>query len=72
MGRRFLIRIDLAALTAHLEREDRQAYPREQVLRWLAEAGFEETAPGQWNVEEENLGHLDPSEVMHAELLGDA
>jgi hypothetical protein len=71
-GRTFLVRIDLAALTANLGREDRQQYPRQKVLRWLAEAGFKAVAPGHWTVEEQDLGHLQPSEVLHAELVDDA
>jgi hypothetical protein len=69
MGRIFLVRIDLPALKAHLEREDRHPYAPDGVLQWLADAGFEQVAPGQWKVDETHLGHLDPSEVLHAELV---
>lgn len=71
MGRTFLVRIDLGALTAHLEREDRRTYSPDDVLKWLADAGFDAAGPGQWKVDEAHLGQLDPSEVLHAEPLPD-
>ena len=69
MGRNFLVRIDLPALKAHLEREDRHPYTPDAVLQWLADAGFEQTGPGEWKVHESHLGHLEPGEVLRADLL---
>jgi hypothetical protein len=69
MGRRFIVTIDLPAVKAHLEREDRQPYTEDKVLQWLNDAGFERVGPDAWTVDEAHLGHLDPSEVLHAEPL---
>jgi hypothetical protein len=69
MGRRFVIRINLPALKASLEREDRQSYSEDMVMQWLNDAGFQRVGPDAWQVDEANLGHLDPSEVLEAEVV---
>jgi hypothetical protein len=69
MGRTFVVRIDLSAVKAHLEREDRQAYSEDKVLQWLNDAGFQRVGTDRWQVSEAQLGHLDPSEVLEAEVV---
>jgi hypothetical protein len=69
MAKRFVVRIDLPAVKAHLEREDRQTYSEDKVLQWLNDAGFQRVGPNAWQVDEALLGQLHPSEVLEAELM---
>ena len=41
---------------------------KEEVLEWLRSAGFTPAADG-WTVREADLGQLDPSEVISAEVV---
>ena len=74
MARRFRIRINMPLLREQLSRSDGTAYTAEQVHRWLLDAGLRpvEGGPGDtWVADEANLGHLNPSEVLEADLLDD-
>ena len=68
MARTVLVNIDIDMLRANLARADQRDVPPEEVLRFLADAGFSKTDKG-WIVTEENLGQLDPSEVLSAEFV---
>ena len=68
--RTFLVQIDLAALRAHLSREDNVAISEEEVRQWLMDAGFTPTATG-WSVCESDLGQLRPEEISSADVLDD-
>jgi hypothetical protein len=70
MNRRLRVKLNMPALIAHLTREEQRAVSESDVVRWLKDAGF--TASGDvWIVAEADLGHLDPSEVISVEALGD-
>jgi hypothetical protein len=68
MARTVLVNIDIETLRANLAQADQREISSDEVLRFLADAGFEKTDRG-WLVTEENLGHLDPSEVLSAEFV---
>lgn len=57
------IKINFPALVAHLSREEGRALPTEDVVRWLHDAGFTRDDP-YWTVDEADLGHLEPNEVL--------
>ena len=73
MGRKFLIRINLPLVTDHLSRADGIRYNPQQVRQWLLDAGLapagSDAGADAWVADEADLGHLDPSEVLHAEIL---
>jgi hypothetical protein len=54
--------VDLELLRSHLTHEDGR--DDNAVRRWLIEAGFLPDADGWWLVREDDLGHLEPSEVL--------
>ncbi|HEX4124304.1 MAG TPA: hypothetical protein VHY37_06210 [Tepidisphaeraceae bacterium] len=60
--------IDIEKLRGNLARADQRDFSLDQVQSFLADAGFKRTDAG-WLVSEENLGHLDPSEVLSAEII---
>jgi hypothetical protein len=64
----FLITIDLPKLRANLSREDGRDLAESEVLSWLSDAGFTRVESG-WTVREPDLGQLDPSEVIAAEVI---
>ena len=68
MSRRFLVQIDIERLRSHLSKADREQKSVEQVVEFLADAGFHWTSNG-WLVSEEDLGVLDPDEVTAVEEL---
>ena len=72
MGRKFLIRINLPLVIEHLSRADGIAYTGGHVREWLLEAGLQPAGdgadPDAWIASEADLGHLDPSEVLHVEI----
>ena len=68
MNRLFQIRIDLSLLRNNLSREEGRDVSDAEVGRWLNDAGFKPTRE-VWIVEESNLGQLDPSEVISAEVV---
>ena len=72
MGRKFLIRINFPLVIEHLSRADGIVYTGGQVRQWLLDAGLEPAGDGSdpdaWIADEADLGHLDPSEVLHAEV----
>jgi hypothetical protein len=72
MGRKFLIRINFSLVTEHLSRADGIPYSAEEVRQWLIDAGLhpahDDARPDEWVADEADLGHLDPSEVLHAEI----
>ena len=70
MARTVLVNIDIDKLRANLARADQRDVSAEEVLRFLADAGFSKTDRG-WLVNEENLGQLDPAEVLSAEFVED-
>ena len=70
MNRRLRVRLNLPRLTEHLSREEKRALSVEEVNQWLEDAGFVKTNGG-WEVDEPNLGHLDPSEVISVEPVPD-
>ena len=68
MSRVFRVRIDREKVLANLSREDGRPWTGAELDQWLLDAGFERYNDG-WLVAEENLGHLDPSEVLSAEPI---
>ena len=68
-GHVFRIRIDLAALQAHLSAEDKCEHTAQDVRQLLLDSGFVPTAAGWWIVHEAKLGVVEPSEVLEAEVL---
>ena len=64
----FLIRINLRLLRENLSREDGHPVSEQEVTRWLNDAGFKAVDSG-WTVAEADLGQLDPSEVVSAEVI---
>ena len=60
------VRVDLNLLRSHLINEDGRGVDTTAVRRWLIEAGFlpHPDGDGWWVVREDDLGHLDPSEVL--------
>ena len=68
MARTVLVNIDIEKLRTNLARADQCEISPDEVLRFLADAGFSKTDTG-WTVTEENLGQLDPSEVLSAEFV---
>jgi len=72
LARIFRITIDWDRLAASLSREHGQPQSRGQIESWLRAAGFTAEADGiHWRVHESDLGHLDPSEVLTAEAVGE-
>ena len=69
MGRRFKVQIDRQRLLTDLAREDGRVWSDAELDQWLMEAGFTRMEDGTWTVAEEDLGHLDPAEVISAEYL---
>ena len=68
MTRLFQIHIDLGLLRNNLSREEGRDVSDAEVGGWLNDSGFKPTGDG-WTVEESNLGQLDPSEVISAEVV---
>ena len=68
MNRVFRVRINRELILANLSREDGRHWSDAELEQWLLDAGFRRV-DDQWVVAEENLGHLDPSEVIAAEPL---
>ncbi|HEX4123585.1 MAG TPA: hypothetical protein VHY37_02600 [Tepidisphaeraceae bacterium] len=68
MAHTVLVTIDIEKLRGNLARADQRDVSVEEAQRFLADAGFKRTDAG-WLVSEENLGHLDPSEVLSAEII---
>jgi len=68
------VRVDLGLLRSHLINEDGRAVEPIAVRRWLIEAGFlpDAEADGWWLVREDDLGHLEPSEVLDLAETADA
>ena len=64
MLRRIRVKINLSALLAHLSREEGRAVSRDQATQWLSDAGFSHSDDDYWLVDENDLGQLDPSEVL--------
>jgi len=64
MLRRIRVKINLSALLAHLSREEGRAVSRDQATQWLSDAGFSHSDDDFWLVDENDLGQLDPSEVL--------
>ena len=71
MSRRLRVKLDLAALSAHLAREEGKNVSREETIAWLKDAGFAQLDDGRWAVSEKDLGQVDPSEVLEIESLDD-
>jgi hypothetical protein len=71
MARTVIVNLDLEKLRTNLAHADQREISPEEVLRFLADAGFKKT-DGGWLVTEENLGQLDPSEVLSAEFLDES
>lgn len=65
MPRIFILKLDLERIRRHLSREEGREVSPSEVLTWLQEAGFIRT-PAGWEVAEQHLGHLRPSEVIEA------
>jgi hypothetical protein len=68
MARTVLVNLDIENLRANLARADQRDVSLEEALRFLADAGFTKTDKG-WLVSEQNLGQVDPSEVISADLV---
>ena len=66
MARHFRITLNRDALRANRAREEKRAVSDAEIDKWLIEAGFRKDGDA-WIVREEDLGHLDPSEVNSAE-----
>jgi len=69
MGRLFKIRLDWAALRSNLSREHGHQVSDQEITAWLTEAGFSPSGQ-EWVVREESLGHVQPEEVIDAEIIG--
>ena len=65
--RRIRIKLDFAALLAHLSLQEKRQVSLEEALAWLSDAGFERQGDDRFIVAENDLGQLDPSEVLEAE-----
>ena len=70
MNRRLRVRINIPVLIQHLSRDEKRAVPMDEVTQWLEDAGFIELGDA-WMVDEADLGHLDPSEVISVEPVDD-
>lgn len=68
MSRTVLVNIDVEKLRGNLARTDQRNVSADEVRQFLTDAGFQQTDRG-WLVSEENLGQLDPSEVLSAEVV---
>jgi len=68
--RLFRVRIDLKLLGTNLSKEDGRSVSEREVADWLRDADFEASGDS-WIVRESNLGQLDPSEVLSAEVVDD-
>jgi hypothetical protein len=60
------VRINLGTLRRKMSQEEGTELSEAQIQHWLIDAGFERTDQ-EWIVKEEDLGHLDPSEVSSVE-----
>jgi hypothetical protein len=69
--RRVRIKLDFAALLAHLSQQEKRQVGLEEALTWLEDAGFKREGDDRFIVAEKDLGQLDPSEVLEAEPLDD-
>jgi len=67
--RRIRIKLDFAALLAHLSLQEKRQVSLEEALAWLSDAGFERQGDDRFIVAENDLGQLDPSEVLEAEPI---
>jgi hypothetical protein len=70
MNRRLRVRINMPVVIQHLSREEQRAVSTDEVRQWLEDAGFARLND-DWEVDEANLGHLDPSEVISVEPIDD-
>lgn len=66
------VRVDLEGLRRALTREDQRDWSLGDVRKWLIDARFRATAAGWWQVEEKDLGQLQPAEVMAVMDAADA
>lgn len=65
---RLRIRLNWPRLRENLSREEARAVDDEAVRRWLTDAGFtRDPGTNAWLVDEPDLGHLGPSEVISVE-----
>jgi hypothetical protein len=68
MSRSFRVRINRPLILANLAREDGRTWSDAELDQLLRDAGF--TGSGDtWMVAEEKLSHLDPSEVVSADVV---
>jgi hypothetical protein len=70
MNRRLRVRINMPVVIQHLSREEQRAVSTDEVRQWLEDAGFARLND-DWEVDEADLGHLDPSEVISVEPIDD-
>ena len=64
----FRVQIDMPCLREHLSSEEKRSLSDSEIERWLTDAGFTRTGSG-WLVKEPDLGHLEPTEVLTAEVV---
>ena len=69
--RRFRILIDLRLLRENMSRAEGGSLTEAQVVRWLLDAGFVPDGD-HWMVREEDLGQLEPAEVLAVDDVDDA
>jgi hypothetical protein len=70
MSKTFLISLDWDALRKHLNQEHNRELSLDEIQSWLVDAGFKPQGD-HWLVKEQDLGVLDPSEVLTAEEVPD-
>jgi len=70
MGRLFRVRVDLELLRRHLAKEDQRDVSIDEVRKFLRDSAFKEQGDW-WIVREEDLGAIESTEVLEADVLGD-
>ena len=64
MANKLRILINWPRLLTNLSKQEGRAMSREEVRQWLVDAGFTHDKDDYWFVNEPDLGHLEPNEVI--------
>jgi hypothetical protein len=67
MANQLRIRIDWVRLQQNMSKQEGRAVGDDEIHQWLTDAGFTRDREDSWIVNEPDLGHLDPAEVLSVE-----
>ncbi len=67
MAQQLRIRINWPRLRTNMSKQEGRAMSEDELRQWLTDAGFIREPDDAWVVNEPDLGHLDPTEVVSIE-----